>query len=117
TLWLQLGHDVPSQSYFLLRAEVNTYNGIGVWTIDPRIDAVTANDTVFRHADAIKSAILAGLTALHQSAMPWTGSSRLVFASDFDKGVVMEDQKHLLYAIDTHRPTNWRTGRGEGQWQ
>ena len=116
-LWLNLGHDVPSQSYFLLRASVSNYNGIGVWHIDPRIDAVTANEAVFRQADQLKGVVLSGLTALQNSAMPWAGSSRLVFADNFENGIVKEEHNHLLYAIQASRQTDWRTDRAKGEWQ
>lgn len=117
TLWLHLGHDAPSQSYFLLRASTRAYNGIGVWHIDPRIDAVTANEAVFRQADQIKGVVLSALMALQNSAMPWAGSSRLVFADDFENGVVKEEHNHRLYSIDVSRQTDWRTERAKGEWQ
>lgn len=117
TLWLHLGQDNPSQSYYLLRAYVNIFDSIGVWQVEPRIDAVTANEAVFRQADEIKSTVLSGLTALQNTAMPGAGYSRLVFANDFEKGVVNGERDHLLYAINVDRPTDWRTNRATGEWR
>ena len=117
TLWFALGHDESTRTYYLLRSHLNNFGGIGIWQIAPRVDAVTAQPDTFRQAGQIQATVQRGIASLQQSAMPWAASARLVFAKDFQKGIVQDDYSDLLYAINANRAYDWRTRRGQGEWK
>ena len=117
TLWFALGHDEGTHTYYLLRSHVNNYGGVGIWHLDPRVDAVTEQSATFRQAARIQAAVKQGIASLEQSAMPWASSARLVFAKDFQKGIVQNDYDNLLYSIHANRAYDWRTHRGKGEWK
>lgn len=116
-LWLYLGSDVDTRTHFLLRARPSSQGALGIWMLDPQVDAVTEQDARFREAQPIREAILAALAALETGAMPGAANVRIVFASDFQRGTVAGDQNHLAYMINAARRVDRRTRQGIGEWQ
>lgn len=116
-LWLYLGSDIETRTHFLLRARPSSQGALGIWMIDPQVDAVTEQDARFREAQHIREAISAALAALESAAMPGAASARIQFASDFQRGTVAGDQNHLAYMINAARRTDRRTRQGTGEWQ
>ncbi len=117
TLWLHLASDVPTRTHYLLRARAVNQGGIGIWQVDPQVDAVTDSEDRFRQADDIQAAIVMGLAALSESAMPGASSARVLFANDFHRGTVAGQADHLIYLINASRPIDRRTRQPAGPWQ
>ena len=116
-LWLYLGSDAETRTHFMLRARPGSQGALGIWVIDPQVDAVTEQDARFREAQHIREAISAALSALEASAMPGAASARILFSSDFQRGTVAGDQNHLAYMINASRRVDRRTRQGTGEWQ
>ncbi|NLC37109.1 MAG: hypothetical protein GX772_11835, partial [Alcaligenaceae bacterium] len=114
-LWLNLGGDAASKSYYLLRAEHRHYRGIGVWYVAPVVDVVTADADAFRKADLIRAAVGGALNALETHALPLASSTQLVFWDDFQNGVVGRQRDNLLYEIYANRRVDRRNQRA-GDW-
>ncbi|HRP74950.1 MAG TPA: hypothetical protein PKZ27_05095, partial [Rhodocyclaceae bacterium] len=116
-LWLYLGSDAETRTHFMLRARPGSQGALGIWLIDPQVDAVTEQDGRFREAQHIREAISAALSALETAAMPGAASARILFSSDFQRGTVAGDQNHLAYMINAARRVDRRTRQGAGEWQ
>jgi len=116
TLWFHLASDVDTRTHFLLRARATSYGGIGVWQIDPQIDALTDQADRFRQAEAIRPAVDAALLALDSADVSRASRANLVFSSDFERGTAAGDANHLLYAISVWRGRD-RRSKDWGPWQ
>ena len=116
-LWLYLGGDLDTRTHFMLRARPANQGVLGIWTIDPQVDAVTEQDSRFREAQHIREAIAAALSALETYAMPGAASARILFSSDFQRGTVAGDQNYLAYMINASRRVDRRTRKVTGEWQ
>jgi hypothetical protein len=115
TLWLHLESDADAGIHYLLRVRAANYGAIGFWQVEPRIDALTEQEARFRQADQIREAVSAGLAAL-DVAVPGAARAQLVFASDFDKGLVSGSADHLLYVINASRRVG-RSAADRSEWQ
>ncbi len=115
-LWLSLGADAASQSYYFLRTELRNYRGIGVWYVDPQVDTLTANVEAFRDAAQIQAAISGALQALDARALPLTSHARLAFFDKYEEGMVKNQLNGALYTIDSSRRVDRRNQRA-GDWQ
>lgn len=116
TLWFHLASDVDTRTHFLLRARATHYGGIGVWQIDPQIDALTDQADRFRQAEAIRHAVNTALVALDAADVTRASRANLVFTSDFERGTVAGDANHLLYSISVWRGRD-RRSKAWGPWQ
>lgn len=116
-LWLYLGGDPDTRTHFMLRARPASQGALGIWTIEPQVDAVTEQDSRFREAQHIREAIAAALSALETYAMPGAASARILFSSDFQRGTVAGDQNYLAYMISASRRVDRRTRKVAGEWQ
>lgn len=117
-LWWFLGSDAASRSHFMLRTRHNSQNGIGVWMPEPRIDAITGDESRFRQAESIQAAVEAALAAFDRNGMPGARWVTLVFANDFSKMIgPARDHDHLVYEIQPARQQARRGADGPGSWQ
>lgn len=113
--WFDLGSD-GSRFQYLARASRSNYgSGLTAWRID-RIDVLTTQPEAFRNSAEIKVAVDQALRVVEERALPRATRLNIVFADNFEQGVVTGNSENLVYAIDAYRNSN---GRGEisGEWR
>ncbi|OZI37997.1 hypothetical protein CAL29_06470 [Bordetella genomosp. 10] len=114
TLWFDLGGD-GTRFQYLARGSRRTYgNGLDAWAVD-RIDVLTTQSDAFRNAADIKVAVDQALRVAG-TVLPQGGQVRLVFADNFDRGIVADNGDSLVYMIDANRSVSWR-GDVVGEWR
>ncbi len=117
TLWFNLGSDAGSRSHYLMRAERTSYgSGLDAWRVR-RIEVVTDRVAAFRQAPEIKAAVDEALRAMQAESLPYASNVSIVFSDDFQQGIVQMKSDNMLYTIQASRSSDWKTGRGQGEWR